>query len=165
MKAQLNIMLAVMMVVFLLTGCDLVGGHRNTNALNRCGSSGITVPRGAYCYTAYDETGEAVVQGRLMLVIAESAAADTPFQITGSWMLRRLAEDGEVGPQVGLGSLRGSIGPSGQAYINLNPLINDHNVTLTGTFGPDGFEELTGDWSFATIVGPVAGGSFEAKQQ
>jgi hypothetical protein len=156
--------LAIMMVVLLLTGCDLVGGQRGSTTSNPCGSSGLNVPRGAYCYTAFDESGEAVVQGRLVLVIAESDDANTAFRVTGSWMFRQLAEGREVGPQVGQGAVRGSIGPDGQVFLDLNPMYADNNVFLTGTFGPDGFEALTGDWFHSTLLGQVAEGSFEAKQ-
>jgi hypothetical protein len=88
--------------------------------------------------------------------------ANEPDYLRGRWVLEARAEG--VGPQDGEGTLQGTVedtveGPT--FAINLNPGIADDNVFLHGRF-EDERARMEGTWSYATFVGPVAGGRFEA---
>ena len=106
-------------------------------------------------YTAYDFNNQAVVTGEF-LVRAEGR------DFTGSWETRLLKAGAEVGPQVGLGELRGSWDTEGQSvFFDMNPGWADNNVFLTGA--PDG-NMLRGNWSHSTLLGVVSGGEFTARR-
>jgi hypothetical protein len=106
-------------------------------------------------YTAYDFDNQAVVTGEFR-VRAEGR------DFTGSWETRLLKPGAEVGPQVGLGELRGSWDIEGQSvFFDMNPGWADNNVFLVGE--PDG-NMLRGTWSHSTLTGVRSGGQFTARR-
>ena len=124
------------------------------------------------------DPGEERVSGRVYSYVA-FGAADTvtrvvgtlafrdlvtrfPCRINGTWNLRAVGDPGNVGPQVGAGTLEGEVDQAGKVHINLNPGMADNNVFLIGSFvgGPRG--SIEGEWRVSTFVGEVATGRFRA---
>lgn len=135
-----------------LANCSMLG-------LDRSGGSGNDL-EDVYSYTGYDEDGQAVVTGTLYVVFVPSDVADEPDRFTGRWALDATSE--RVGPQDGEGTLEGTV--QGDTFdINLNPGMADDNVYLHGRLEDEG-ARMTGEWSYATFVGPTAGGRFEAER-
>ncbi len=110
-----------------------------------------------YRYTASDAAGETVVTGTLYLVYVPSDVMNEPDLLQGRW---RLDAAENTGPQDGEGLLEGT-DENDVLSINLNPGVADDNVFLHGAFEDDR-ARMAGEWSYATLVGPVAGGAFEA---
>jgi len=108
--------------------------------------------KGALQYKGYDKDGNAVVHGWLFLDVRESADID------GEWYLERVGEPGDIGPQLGLGPLRGRREGT-NLYVNLNPSYAELNVLLSGTYNGTTYK---GKWSYSTIRGLAKEGTFEA---
>jgi len=108
----------------------------------------------SYSYLATDSSGIPLVQGLLTLSWKDST-------ITGTWKLSKIGNAQNTGPQIGNGTLRGTI-HNGIYYIDMNPGWADNNVFLIGRIEDEIF--LRGSWTWSTIVGPTNGGTFEAKE-
>lgn len=136
-------LLVIFLAVSLFAGCD----------------SNDTLGDERYTYVAFTDSGELVIKGTLNLNIFESGDSK---EISGTWVLRQVADADNIGPQIGEGDLIGSVTPDGLVAINLNPQISDNNVLLTGRFEDERLRSLTGSWVYSTLLGNINGGSFEA---
>jgi hypothetical protein len=125
------------------------------------------VPVGAMTYTGYDETGTPLVNGWVKLDIPIIAADPTiPSNVAGTWELRLVSPAGEIGPQVGRGSLEGLL-QNEQLFVNFNPQNADDNVVGDGVFtvigGPASGTQWEGTWIWSDISGPRRTGTFRAR--
>ncbi len=109
-------------------------------------------PKGAFLYRGYDSAGKLVIRGWLSMNVDGDGCVD------GSWCLDRVGSPENIGPQIGLGRLRGRI-EAARLSVNLNPGFFDFHVSLAGAFDEASFR---GTWRYATIRGPVSEGAFEA---
>lgn len=126
-----------------------------------------TIPPGAMAYTGYDENGVAVVEGWVKPDIAIIAVDPAfPFNLTGTWKLRRVGGSGEIGPQVGEGTLGGVL-QDGRLFVSFNPTRADDNVVSDGAFevvgGPASEMRWEGSWTWSTLAGPRRSGTFRAR--
>jgi hypothetical protein len=113
-------------------------------------------------YTTYDEAGTPLTSGTLIL--PWPAPADGSFQ--GTWQARYFSNDEvapapKIGPQTGGGRVAGQL-VDGKLHLNLNPNMNDNNVTFTLTPGD---RVLSGTWSYSGFAGVISKGTVEAKQE
>jgi hypothetical protein len=109
---------------------------------------------GRYQYTAYNAGDSVVVIGSIALGNPDST------EFTGSWALATVGGAADVGPQTGVGTLRGSTASG--VSINLNPNYVDNNVFLVGTSGE---REISGTWQWITFAGITTQGRFEMKKR
>jgi hypothetical protein len=112
-------------------------------------------PKGALQYSGFDKNGKPVVRGWISLDVRESAVID------GEWCLDRVGDPGDIGPQLGLGTLTGRL-EGADLYINLNPGFADFNVFLIGTYDGTTYK---GKWRYSTVRGPASEGTFEAARK
>jgi hypothetical protein len=108
-----------------------------------------------YEYTARGKDGGVLVTGQFALAIV----ADT--LVSGTWSTRwAVGADttSEVGPQVGHGTLAGTV-RQGALLIDLTPGNADNNAVLQGTWSGN---SVRGTWTWITISGPRTTGSFTA---
>lgn len=123
------------------------------------------VPPGAMAYHGFDGIGRPVVQGWIRLDLAIVQGVPQPLDFTGTWSLRALTTDRNLGPQVGSGDLTGRFTENG-VVVDLNPNRADDNVILTGDLtiagGPLIEMRFDGTWVWATIAGPRSSGTFRA---
>lgn len=112
-------------------------------------------PKDAYIYRGYDSAGKLVIRGWLAII------ADDPERIDGEWCLDRVGSPDNIGPQIGLGRLRGKL-EGARLSLNLNPGFMDFNVSLEGEFDADSFK---GTWRYNTVRGIAGEGRFEATQK
>lgn len=113
---------------------------------------------GVYAYAACDSAGQLLLLGQLTLSVAPSGSVE------GSWHIDWVPgadRSTEVGPQVGGGTLAGSVHGT-QVTLTLNPGWADNNVLLTGTWGSGGGG---GSWSYVAFTGPRAAGPFAASRR
>lgn len=116
-------------------------------------------PIGDYQYTGYDKTGGKIVEGRLSITSVEPRRnKNEEYEIKGTWQLKKIGNQKNIGPQVGTGDLIGSI-DKGEIYIDLNPNMNDDNVVLHGKFEGRRFH---GTWRYSGFAGVLNQGTFEA---
>lgn len=125
------------------------------------------VPPGAMTYTGYDENGVAAVEGWILLDLAIDPVGPTvPVNVTGTWELRRVNLSGDIGPQIGAGTLEASL-DDGQLFVNLNPGRTDDNVFADGALtvigGPASGMRWEGTWRWVTLLGTRRSGSFTAR--
>jgi hypothetical protein len=126
-------------------------------ALVACASSaenagGLESP---YQYTARGAGGDALVIGQLTLTVTDDSV------VSGSWSTRwALGADttSEVGPQVGHGTLAGTL-RQGTLFIDLTPGNADNNAVLLGSWTGS---TVAGTWTWITISGPRTTGAFTA---
>ncbi len=120
-----------------------------TSCSNLLGST----PERLYLYRAVSDEEVPILFGRFILAVA------TNDEITGEWQIDwidGISQEGNVGPQIGRGSLRGTL-LEGFFHLNLNPELTDNNVVLVGHWG-DG--DLSGEWGVVGIGGIVVRGGF-----
>lgn len=137
--------------LMLLTSLALLAG---------CKDSGDTIrsnepASGIYQYKALDPKHQVVVTGTLTMRIDDAGL------VQGEWALEKQGSFEKTGPQIGAGTLEGSI-QNNDIQINLNPGWADNNVLLSGRFERGAW---VGTWSWVTFAGPTSGGSFEAVLQ
>ncbi len=135
------------LLVFLL-GCyalDCSGRKNNTPPAR-------TFPLGDYQYTGYDEGGSKIVEGRLSLTSLDGE------QFKGTWELKQVGEPKNIGPQVGTGDLVGTVHGT-EVRIELNPNMNDNNVSLSGKVEGKRYQ---GTWNYSGFAGRISSGAFEA---
>lgn len=139
------------LAAFLLAGCaDLVTSNSDQ------------VKQQTYVYTAYDSTGAAVVEGELHITFEKVEDDENRFHLEGTWSLQQIENTKRpIGKQTGGGELRGNVRQNGRVWMNLNPNIQDNNVTLQGGFEGERLDRLQGAWSYESWV-QVNGGRFEA---
>lgn len=139
------------LAAFLLVGCgDLVESNSDPTTQE------------TYIYTAYDSTGTAVVEGELDVTFEKADDEGNRFRLEGTWTLQQIEDTNRpIGKQTGVGGLRGTVRENGRVWLNLNPNIQDDNVTLQGEFEGEDLSRLQGMWSYSSWV-PVNGGPFEA---
>jgi len=169
-----GIVIGLLMVV--TSGCGS-NGSNGSNGANRDASGRAQLPNigaggavmmqtATFNFVSADDQGTPLVRGQFTLPwpIAEGQV------VRGSWESRYVGppsttrpgeELNAVGPQVGRGQLTAER-EGGEVRINLNPNMNDNNVTLVAEVQGDA---LLGRWDFATFAGSAAGGAFEAQQQ
>lgn len=82
-------------------------------------------------------------------------------KIAGEWHFSYVGEPVDVGPQVGDGSLIGTV-QGDHVEISLNPGWRDANVDLDGTMTGDLY---AGEWTYTTFVGIRSYGPFEATRK
>lgn len=105
-----------------------------------------------YAYNAFNSSGNVVVNGTMTVTQLDTTS------VTGTWSFVAVRPAEKIGPQVGTGTLTGTIQKS-SISINLNPGWADNNVFLQGTVSSD---RITGRWMWSTFIGPTAEGPFEA---
>lgn len=136
----------IMTGLFVQTGCDSAGSAEG------------------YTYTAFDEAGDAVVRGQLNLDFEGSGTASGyPIKVTGTWQLSRVKDNAEVGPQVGTGTVEGTVNEKKEISLNFNPGVADNNILLVGQFADDLYGSFTGAWTYSTFIGPTEVGTFEVE--
>jgi hypothetical protein len=119
---------------------------------------GPPISAAQYDYVACASDGRVLLVGRLALRFEPDGI------VTGTWEIDWAPgadRAGEVGPQVGKGELRGSL-TDRRAWLDLNPGWADDNVFLAGDSGTPG---IGGTWSWSTLTGPRAGGTFAARRR
>lgn len=111
-------------------------------------SSGFGSISGTYAYQAFDDQSRPLVQGILQIT-------QTGAQLSGTWSnaTTPLGAQTDVGPQVGTGTLSGTITGTGFT-ISLNPAAQNY-VELRGGLNND---RLVGSWEFVSTVPPGNGG-------
>jgi hypothetical protein len=109
-------------------------------------------PKGAFLYRGFDGAGTLVIRGWLVII------ADDAELVDGEWCLERVGSPENIGPQIGLGSLRGRRDGT-RLSVNLNPFFTDFNVSLDGAFNTVSYK---GAWRYNTLRGTVSEGTFEA---
>ncbi len=112
----------------------------------------VAGPEGTYSYAAFDSSGVAVVIGWFTLAQKDSST------YSGEWHFKQVHESIPIGPQVGVGELRGGM-ENDLLWLNLNPNMVDNNVFLNGTITDGAY---AGRWGWSTFIGPTTGGRFEA---
>src|SRR5262245_37765650 len=92
------------------------------------------IPRGAMSYTAFDQSGHAVVTGWIRLGLPTEPTAT---EITGEWDLRALVDPSLtcLGAQHDHGALIGSLDGT-QLTVQLYPGAVDFGCYLSGTLTP-----------------------------
>ncbi len=146
---------AVALALILCAGCD------QTHEMD--GSS--SAPPGAMSYLGYDDSGRLVVTGWIHLDIVTIQTPPTPVEFSGTWSLHAFADPARIGPQNGSGKLVGTFGDNG-VVVELRPDRADDNVSLLGTLTALGPAPMRyeGTWSWTTLAGVRAGGTFRATQ-
>jgi hypothetical protein len=129
---------------------------------------------GTYRYTAMTPDGRPVLEGTLTFSFAEDTIPDETtdegggcchWTITGHWAIDWIAGADttlDVGPQVGVGDLRGGIlhgEQEGKLFIDLSPGWADYNAGLLAVREGD---RLTGEWGWTAFDGPRTSGPFLA---
>jgi hypothetical protein len=124
-----------------------------------------TRPSGAMSYFGYDDAGRLVVDGWIELDLGPVVRPPSPLSVSGTWKLRALADPARIGPQDGSGILSGSFVES-SAVVDLHPGQVDDNIQLKGTLsaGGPGPMSYKGSWSWITIAGVRAQGTFRASE-
>ena len=115
-------------------------------------AGGLDAP---YQYIARSAGGNALVTGQLTLTVTDDS------MVSGTWSTRwALGADTttEVGPQVGHGTLAGTL-RQGALVIDLTPGNADNNAVLQGTWSGN---TVAGAWTWITISGPRTTGTFTA---
>ncbi len=112
----------------------------------------LTVPAGAFVYSALDASGSPLVRGWFTLVLTDTA------HVTGEWHCTSLTNRTDIGPQTGDGVLAGSVVDT-TLSLNLNPGWVDNNVLLSGKLTADAYR---GRWAWVTFAGVSSEGAFEA---
>jgi hypothetical protein len=162
-------------VLGILCGCaPRDGGDRGTrnndgrSPLPGVGDAGqMMLQTATFNFVTADEQGNPLVRGTFTLPwpVAEGQT------VRGSWESRYVGavsatrpgeELNAVGPQVGRGTLTAER-EGNELRINLNPRMNDNNVTLYATIAQD--DALAGRWDYATFRGLTAQGVFEARRE
>jgi len=108
-------------------------------------------------YTTKDSDGNTLTDGLLTMPFPLKAGAN----FMGSWQAKYAGPDGQrdkIGPQVNGGKLSGEL-VDGQLRLQLNPNMNDNNVTFVGTVDGD---HISGTWHYSTFAGETNKGTFEA---
>lgn len=127
------------------------------------GSNSDRFEEETYVYTAYDSAGAAIVDGELDITFERVEDDDDRFHLHGTWDLQQIENTKHpIGKQTGEGELRGNVRENGGVWINLNPNVEDDNVTLRGELKEERLERLEGEWSYVSWV-VVNGGQFKAK--
>ena len=168
--------MALISITTFVVGCACLSGCSNRRPptepdkgtpLPGVGDAGqVMLQTATFNFVTADEEGNALVRGTFTMPwpVAEGQT------VRGSWESRYVGprsatQPGEelnaVGPQVGRGTLTAERS-GGEVTINLNPRMNDNNVTLHGTVEGDA---LRGRWDYATFAGVSATGIFEAQRQ
>lgn len=116
-----------------------------------------------FSYTTFDEAGTPITKG--MLILPWPVPTDTSFQ--GTWQAKYSSNDDvapapKIGPQTGGGRVVGEMA-DGKIRLNLNPNMNDNNVTFL--LSPAGERKLSGTWSYSGFAGVMSKGTIEATQQ
>ena len=112
-------------------------------------------PNGALRYSGYDRGGMLIIKGWIVINLYGFSEA------VGEWCLDRVGDPENTGPQVGRGSLHGSL-DGAELSVSLNPGFVDFHVLLTGVYLGTSFK---GIWRYATVKRTVNEGSFEATRQ
>ena len=112
-------------------------------------------PKGALLYGGRDNAGRLIIRGWLFI------NTDDRERVEGEWCLDRIGSPDDIGPQIGLGRLRGRL-DGDHLSLNLNPGFMDFNVSLTGTFDAVSFR---GTWRYTTLQGIVNEGPFAAVKE
>lgn len=125
------------------------------------------IPAGAMSYTGYDENGVAAIEGWILLDLAIALYDPAvPVSVTGTWELRRVNLSGDLGPQIGEGTLEAVLNGD-RLVVNFNPNRTDDNVFADGPFtvigGPASGMRWEGTWRWVTLSGTRRSGSFAAK--
>jgi hypothetical protein len=123
-------------------------------ALTSCSDDAPTASTddGMYAYTSYDSTGQVIVKGLIIINDEDSS------NITGHWVLDKIGNPEDIGPQVGSGELIGTI-TNNEFWFNLNPQFSDNNLLLTGSAENNKF---SGNWQWISFIGVTNQGTFEA---
>jgi hypothetical protein len=109
-------------------------------------------PPGSFSYLPYDSLGTPVVIGWLTFEMSDS------LTIEGSWLLKKLINRDDLGPQFGEGELIGRIEDS-SIWMELNPQFRDHNLGLIGTISDT---RIDGKWYWVSFPGLTNWGTFKA---
>lgn len=129
-------------------------------------NSPILMGASGFRYTIGDNAGNPLAHGRMIIPWPVEDGQD----FRGTWQAspsmdaisttRPTSESPKIGPQLGGGQLSGS--RSGDTIrLNLNPHMNDNNVTLVGKIDESG-NTLRGTWEWSTFTGVSATGRFAA---
>ncbi len=136
---KLFFIISIVAVIFFMSCSNSVGIHD-------------TAPSGAYLYTSYDTTGNAIVKGWFTMEYQDST------RISGNWNFEKIGNPQDIGPQVGLGVLVGDI-RQGKVYIELNPQFKDNNLQLLGIIEDN---KYSGEWVYTSYIGITNRGMFNA---
>lgn len=108
-------------------------------------------------YITRDGDGNTLTEGLLTLPYPLKDGA----RFAGSWQARFVGpttQRSNIGPQINGGRLSGDF-TEGQLRLELNPNMNDNNVTFVGKVDGD---RIIGTWDYSTFVGSTNKGTFEA---
>ena len=124
-------------------------------------------PEGAMVYAAFDDDGDPVVAGWILLEVASAPEPGSPASVRGVWDLHTVGFAGRVGPQVGSGTLEGYLRGS-ELYVDFDPGSAVGTVIaegiLVGSGDPLGGIRWSGRWHWNTLEGIERSGSFEASR-
>jgi hypothetical protein len=160
-SSRVAVVIALGSLAALAAGChDGVPGGRPAEPGSTPNPGGEQVATGTYDYVAFgaSDTTSRVV-GTLTF---QGEISNFPAHIEGTWNLQAVGDPGNVGPQIGAGTLKGDVDDAGYLTMNLDPGMVDNNVFLVGSFvgGPRG--SIEGTWRVSTFVGETASGRFRA---
>src|SRR5688500_3085221 len=147
--------LSVALVLCVIVGCNGQRAGEPSGRVERVNDAPFAVAQ--WKYVTRDENGAAMTEGLLTMPYPLQSAAN----FAGSWQARYVGPDGQrdkIGPQINGGRLTGALS-DGQLRLELNPNMNDNNVTFIGTVQDD---RITGTWEYATFAGVTNKGTFEA---
>lgn len=140
--------------VMLLTGCKPEDGTAQESS-ERFNDSMAALAQ--WKYITRDGENNSLTEGLLTLPYPLQEGA----RFYGSWQAKYVGEidqQQKIGPQINGGKLVGEL-TGGQLTLQLNPNMNDNNVTLVGKVDKD---RLTGTWEYSNFTGVANKGTFEA---
>jgi len=148
----------IALLAFSLLGCNPPRANQPGDPMldvERVNGAPFTVAQ--WRYTTKDSDGNTLTDGLLTMPFPLKAEAN----FMGSWQAKYAGPDGQrdkIGPQVNGGKLSGQL-VDGQLRLQLNPNMNDNNVTFVGTVDGD---HISGTWHYSTFAGETNKGTFEA---
>ena len=129
--------------------------NRDAPAIERVNDTPFALAQ--WKYITKDGDGNTLTEGLLTMPYPLKDGV----RFAGSWQARFVGpttQRDKIGPQTNGGKLSGDL-TEGQLRLELNPNMNDNNVTFVGKV--DG-ERITGTWEYSTFVGSTNKGTFEA---
>lgn len=147
----------ITLLAFWLIGCNppRAGDVSSQTSIERVNDTPFALAQ--WKYITKDGEGNALTEGLLTMPFPLKEGV----QFVGSWQAKYVGPDGQrdkIGPQINGGKLAGQFS-DGQLRLQLNPNMNDNNVTLIGKVDDD---RLTGMWEYSNFTGSANKGAFEA---
>ncbi len=136
----------ILIFIFFLFLCSCSTSNSTKNRTNE-------FKKGEYNFSFSDSAGSKLIEGTMKL--------DTNAEnFTGSYQITQKYVDNFPGLSTMQGSLAGTYSKAeNKLFINMNPKVADANIFINGKVFRN---SLVGQWSYSTIIGVQAAGSFIA---